>query len=30
MKTWKDYLSEANRSTTDEARIIALHNAEET
>ena len=28
MKTWKDYLSEANRSTTDEARIIALHNAE--
>lgn len=28
MKTWKDYLSEANKSTTDEARIIALHNAE--
>lgn len=28
MKTWKNYLSEANKSTTDEARIIALHNAE--
>lgn len=28
MKTWKDYLSEANKSTTDELRFIALHNAE--
>lgn len=27
MKTWKDYVSEANRSA-DEMRIIALHNAE--
>lgn len=27
MKTWKDYLLEANRSA-DEMRIIALHNAE--
>lgn len=26
--TWKDYLSEANKSTTDEMKIIALHNAE--
>ena len=26
--TWKKYLSEANISTTDEMKIIALHNAE--
>lgn len=28
MKTWKDYVSEANKCTDDEKKIIALHNAE--